>query len=147
VLGTLLILGCVGLISFGGTNDEKEVDKIFLALALSMAIVTGLTLSLNTVNIQYVISTGFNVDQANYDGGFLIGMLYLPLTIYYRSNFDLDVYIKSSLAVIFGTIGIISFSRALQHGKAGPVQAIENTKTIVQSMMAALILKQIPTLM
>jgi len=36
-------------------------------------------------------------------------------------------------------------SKALKYGKAGPVQAIENSKTIVQTLEAIIILGQIPS--
>lgn len=83
-LGTFFIMGCVGLISLGGSNQSGEVDRLYLALALVMAILTGLNLSLNTLNTQYVFSTGFDIDQSNYDGAALVGLLYLPFFFWYR---------------------------------------------------------------
>ena len=40
-----------------------------------MAVITGLNLSLNTLNIQYVIDSGFDVDQANYDAALIVAIL------------------------------------------------------------------------
>ena len=51
MIGTILVLGCVGLISVGGSNQSGEVNNLYLVLALVMAILTGLNLSLNTVHI------------------------------------------------------------------------------------------------
>ena len=86
-----------------------------------MAVLAGLTLTLNTISINYVIGTGFNLDQANYDGISLLGLLYFPMCIYYRKEFGWEIYVIASVAVTFGTIGVITFSRALKYGNAGPV--------------------------
>ena len=96
-----------------------------------MAVVTGLNLSLNTLNIQYVIDMGFDVDQSNYDAAAIVALLYLPFIILYRNEFDIEVYGLSTISVILGTLGVVNLSRALKYGNAGPVQAIENSKTII----------------
>jgi drug/metabolite transporter (DMT)-like permease len=83
-LGTFFILGCVGLISLGGSNQSGEVDSMYLALALTMALLAGLSLSLNTLAIQHVIETGFNMDQSDCDANLLVGLLYLPFTFWFR---------------------------------------------------------------
>lgn len=132
IMGTVFIMLCVTLISIGGGGkEETQVDRKYLILALVMALITGVTLSLNTVNINYVIKTGFNLDQANYDGNLLIGLLYLPFCFLFRDSFDMYIYLMASLTTFAATMGVISFSRALKYGKAGPVTAIENSKTIV----------------
>ena len=133
VFGTFLVLGCVGLISMGGSNQsgEGEINNLYLVLAVVMALLTGLNLSVNTVHIQYVIEMGFDVDQSNYDGGFLVAILYMPFIIAYRNKFTLAVFGFSTIAIFLGTLGVICFSRALKYGNAGPVTAIDATKTIV----------------
>lgn len=41
-------------------------------------------------------------------------------------------------------LGVIFLGKGLQYGKAGSVQAIENAKTIVQTLMGVIFLGQIP---
>ena len=53
----------------------------------------------------------------------------------------------ATVVVILVTFGVIFLSRALQCGIAGPVQAIENSKTVIQTLMCAIFLSQIPNLM
>lgn len=142
--GTFFILVCVALISLGGSNQSGDTNLTYLILALVMAVLTGLNLSLNTVHIQYVFETGFDIDQSNYDGNFYVALLYIPFVIAYRDKFSAEIYGLSTMAVIFGTLGVIFFCRALKYGNAGPVQAIDNTKTIVQSVLANSFLQQIP---
>ena len=66
VIGTIFVLVCVTLISLptpGTESDsEEELDNMFLILALCMALAAGLTLTFNTININYVIGTGFDLD-------------------------------------------------------------------------------------
>ena len=131
MVGTVLVLGCVALISIGGSTQSGDIDTKYLVLAIGMAVITGLNLSLNTLNIQYVIDSGFDVDQSNYDAALIVAVLYMPFIILYRNEFDIEVYGISSISVILGTLGVICISRALKYGNAGPVQAIENSKTII----------------
>ena len=93
-IGTTFILACVLLIAFGGTSGQSDEavkteeqiksKKLNLVLSIFMALVSGLVLSLNTVSIQYTIYTGFDLDQANYDGNLMIGIIFLPIFLYHR---------------------------------------------------------------
>ena len=44
-------------------------------------------------------------------------------------------------------MGVILFSKAIASGIAGPVQAIENSKTVVYTVLCIVFLGQIPNLM
>ena len=84
-----------------------------MALALVFAILSGFVLSMNTVTIQYTIHTGFELDQANYDGGGMIGFFLVPFFIYFRNQYEImDVFI-ASVVVVLVTLGVIFFSRSL----------------------------------
>jgi hypothetical protein len=67
------MLVCVGLITVGGyiktkdgssSEDEQEIEKkgLYLALTIITALMTGLIFALNTMHIQIVIESGFNID-------------------------------------------------------------------------------------
>ena len=157
-LGTFFILLSVVLIAFGGaggssdeslevTDEVRKEQNLFLALALLFAIISGFVLSMNTVTIQYAIESGFNLDQANYDGGAMAGLFLIPFFTYFRKEYEMMDVLIGTVSVILVTIGVIFFSRSLQCGNAGPVQAIENSKTIVTTLMGAIFLSQIPNLM
>jgi len=155
--GTVFILLCVLLIAFGGTGGQSDevqkteeqlkTERLNLILALALAIISGLTLSLNTVSIQYTIYTGFDLDQANYDGNLMLGIIFLPFMIYHRDKYSMGDVFVGTLVILFVTTGIILFSKAIQCGIAGPVQAIENSKTLVQTVLCIIFLGQIPTIM
>jgi drug/metabolite transporter (DMT)-like permease len=141
--GIIFVLLSVVLISMGGSSPgESESNYIAVLLAL----LTGLTLSVSTVIFEYVISTGVNLDQANHDSNIILGTLYLPFFFVFKEHFTWYDIAEATALVMVATAGVIFFSRALQIGYAGPTQAIENTKTIVQSVMAAIFLGQIPSL-
>jgi drug/metabolite transporter (DMT)-like permease len=156
-VGTVFILLCVLLIAFGGsggqteeeqkTEEQIKTERLNLILALALAIISGFTLSLNTVSIQYTIYTGFDLDQANYDGNLMLGLIFLPFYIYHRDKYNLGDLVIGTLVVICVTTGVILFSKAIQCGVAGPVQAIENSKTVVQTLLCIIFLGQIPTVM
>ena len=142
----LIALGGAGGESVDFTDEERKENNKFLALALIFALLSGLVLSINTVTIQYTIHTGFELDQANYDGGGMVGFFLIPFFIYFRKEYELmDVFI-ATVVVVLVTLGVIFFSRSLQCGIAGPVQAIENSKTIVTTLMGMIFLSQIPNL-
>ena len=54
--------------------------------------------------------------------------------------------LEASANIILATAGWILFAEALSYGMAGPIQAIDNVKIIVQALMAAIFLGQIPSL-
>jgi len=118
-----------------------------LVLALLFAISVGLSGTTNTLACQYTTYTGFDLDQATYDCNGMVGLLLLPFCIYYRETYTLGDYVVSTVSNLFITLGLILYARALSSGSAGPVQAIENSKTIVQTVMAIIFLGQIPNTM
>lgn len=131
-LGTLFILFCVVLIALGGaggvsgdsddvTEEQRKENNFYLILALAFAILSGLVLSFNTVTIQYTIHTGFELDQANYDGGCMIGLLQAPFFFYFHDRYDMSDLVIATVGVVGVTLGVIFFSRSLACGIAGPV--------------------------
>ena len=123
-IGTAFILACVLLIAFGGngdqsdeisekTNEQLASEKLNLIISVLLAIISGLALSLNTVSIQYTIYTGFDLDQANYDGNCMVGLIFLPIFIYHREKYNFGDICIGTLAVLCVTLGIILFSKAI----------------------------------
>jgi hypothetical protein len=49
---------------------------------------------------------------------------FMPMTWFY-----------ANINIILITLGMIFFSNALNYGKGGPVQAVQETKTIVQTIL------------
>ena len=70
----------------------------------------------------------------------MVGVWLLPFYLYYRQEYHMMDIFVATVVVVLVTVGVIFFSRALQCGIAGPVQAIENTKTIVTTLMCAIFL-------
>ena len=77
----------------------------------------------------------------------MLGFILLPFYFYFYDIYSLMDIAVATFVVILVTLGVICFSRGLVCGIAGPVQAIENSKTVVQTIMAAIFLAQIPNLM
>ena len=154
-LGTFFIISSVVLIAFGGAggdsleipDEERKEKNFYLAMSLLFSVLTGFVLSLNSASIQYTIMASFELDQANYDGGAMLGLMLLPFYIYYGNVFSLMDLFVATVVVVTVTFGVIFLSRALQCGIAGPVQAIENTKTVITTLMCVIFLNQIPNLM
>ena len=92
-----------------------------LVFALVFAILSGLVLSLNTVSIMYCIQINFDLDQANYDGNAMLGVIFLPFFIYHHKKYEFMDIVVGTLVIVCVTIAIILFSRALAVGVAGPV--------------------------
>lgn len=84
-----------------------------MILSLCMALLSGFVLSLNTVSIQYTIMANFDIDQANYDGSCMCGVVLIPVFIYFRKQYEFMDVAVATLVVFFVTAGIICFSRAL----------------------------------
>lgn len=75
----------------------------------------------------------------------------VPFSIYeYKNNPELFnwenfVYATASMGLVM--VGISFFSKSLEWGPAGPLQAIESCKTVVQTILVIVLLSQIPNAM
>ena len=127
LFGTLMMLVCVALITTGGyfkNNDPdsevKEIEKrgLYLALTIITALMTGMIFALNTMHVQMVIESGFNIDQANYDGNLLYSILTLIVwTIDKFSANPLQSTTKdffiANIVIMFVVTGVILFGNAV----------------------------------
>lgn len=83
-LGTFFMVCCVVFISLGGalksgTGELQENSGLYLFLAVFIAVLVGLIFALNSLHIFWVISKGLNIDQANYDGNFLLSWVFFGM--------------------------------------------------------------------
>jgi len=76
----------------------------------------------------------------------MLGLMLLPFYLYYVTAFTFMDWVIATIVVITVTLGVIFLSRALACGIAGPVQAIENTKVVITTLMCVIFLNQIPNL-
>jgi drug/metabolite transporter (DMT)-like permease len=90
IIGGLFIFVCIILISTGGdstsrvlSDDEIKSQRINLLISVALALLVGIGLSINTLNVEYIIKkVGFPTNQINVDGNFTYGLVFLPLFIY-----------------------------------------------------------------
>ena len=57
---------------------SPEEANLFLYFAVIAALVAGFILSINTVSLQYCVNVGCRIDQANFDGNFLMFTIFFP---------------------------------------------------------------------
>ena len=86
-----MMVCCIVFISVGGAlksgaGELQENSALYLFLAVFMAVIVGLIFALNTVHIFWVISKGLNIDQANYDGNFLLSWVFLAIFLVELAN-------------------------------------------------------------
>ena len=153
-----MILACVVLISLGGALDQVEEQgeeapekagegsghMQDLVIAICFALITGVGFSTFAVTLKYTVDTGCNLNQATYDGCLLLFFLTLPFYIYelqHDNPYESLDYVKAIGSMLLCTFSIICVSKGIECGLAGPVLAIENTKTLILTVMACIFLK------
>ena len=119
-------------------------------MAVVLAVVAGITFSVNTVNIEYIIKkVGFPTSQINVDGNFTYGLVLTPLFIYEmckeKPMYTTKDIVFTNMSIICVYMSTICFTYAMQFGKGGIVQAIDNLKIIVQTALAIIFAGLIPT--
>jgi uncharacterized membrane protein len=119
-------------------------------IAVILAMIAGLTFSVNTLNIDYIIKkVGFPTYQINVDGNLTYGLVLLPLFIYemYKPYpmYTFKDILYTNLSIFFVYCSTICFTFAMKYGKGGIVQAIDNLKIIVQTVLAIVFSGLIPT--
>jgi hypothetical protein len=86
-----------------------------------VAVGTGLVLSLNTFNVNYVIQgLKFSPEQMNYDGNFVFGLILAPLFIIELvlnpGFFTVKNCLASNLALVLVNAAINCFAYAIKYG-------------------------------
>lgn len=146
----MFIIGCVFLIAFGESTSsmeesEYENPQMNLVLAVIMALVTGLVFGLQNYNIKKIIMIGFDIDQASYDGNLMLGLIFLGPFIYNFKIYTLTDILLGNAVIFLVSLGVIFIGRGISHGNGGPVSAIENSKSVVQTIWAMLWMKFVPS--
>jgi len=103
---------------------------MYLYFSVIAALVAGFILSINTWSLQYCGDVGCRIDQANFDGNFLMFTIFFPfyliVEIMNPGTYSLRDLFSGSMDIICITIGVIALGKGLQVGNGGPMQAIEN---------------------
>ena len=136
-------------LSKGLSAEDKNFN---LMLAIISATVTGLVFALNSLSIQFCTSIGCGVSQANMDAMMVMFLVLLPGFLVIElgreagepSPYGWEEMIIATAILVTQVFGIISLSIGLKYGTAGPVQAIENQKTTIQTLLEAIVQSNMP---
>lgn len=119
-------------------------------MAIATAVFCGMILTINAVLLRhYVKVMKITSMQLNTDGGIIqMFVLVILFTLYVRDNGMYDTFdlLEGILASFLSMCASITLAQAFSVGLGGPVQGINNLMSVVQTVMAALILGQVPTL-
>jgi len=144
IIGIIMVIGCVIIISMSGSGSTTEVDSKYQTGAIIFSILTGLMFTINNIEMHYTMkNTTLTPSKMNIDGGLVQGVFLLPFWIYYvyqdLIQYTVMDYVWSNIITICLIFASTCLAKALSHGKAGPVQAIDSLKTVWQVIMTMLI--------
>ena len=112
------------------------------------ALLTALALTYTVVSIQWCVNMNFDLLQANYDGWIVLIMFTFPAYWYelYVNEFPYTVVdtVQASAQMVCIMTGAISMSYSVMYGVAASSSAIENSKTIIQTLYGIIFLSRIP---
>lgn len=162
LIGLALMLTAVVLISIGkpssssltegsSVSTELEAEQAYyLVLAIIFALICGLILTINAVIMRhYVKYLHISPLQLNNDGGLLqLVVLLVLFSLYVKDNgmYEWPDLIESVGASILSMFANVTLSKAFAVGLGGPVQGINNLMSLVQTVLAAIFLSQIPSM-
>ena len=70
----------------------------------------------------------------------MIGLFYLPVLILKFETFSIQDFILANASIVLVNLGLSAFALAMHFGgKGGPMHAIENGKTIIQTILGIFI--------
>ena len=125
-----MVILCVILISISGKAKEEDTSKInedqtlYKVLTIVFAILAGLVLAFNSMELHSCLKLGADPLQMNIDCFFVYGLFLIPFFAYEQVNynrFDLSDFLWMGLFVLTVTLGTISLTKALEIGLAGPI--------------------------
>lgn len=130
---------------------SKEEANMYLYFSVIAALIAGFILSVNTVSLQYCVNVGCRIDQANFDGNFLMFLIFFPMYLIFEATapgtYSMRDLFSGSMDIICITIGVIALGKGLACGDGGPMQAIENQKTVVVTIITAIVYEKMPTVL
>ena len=133
------------------SSSSQDESSEYLVLAIATALLTGVILTINAIVLRhYVKYIHISPLQLNFDGGLIqMAVLMVLFFIYVREHgmYEWFDFCESIFASLLSMAANITLSQAFAIGLGGPVQGINNLMSVVQTVMAALILSQIPSLM
>ncbi len=88
----------------------------------------------------------FDPWQLVFDGNVLYALVLMPFFFYYDSVYTVQDIVLSNVQQFFLVFGTITFSIGLKYGQAASVQAIEEFKSVIQTIWSILFLQQYPNL-
>ena len=113
-------------------------------MTIVMACLSGLVFTFNTITIQQCIRCGLDVQQANFDGNYLLVIFMLPgYIVNYKLYTGLQL-MYGTLALVFIMLAVVSISYGLKNGTVASVQALENQKAVVLTVIIAIVKKKVP---
>lgn len=128
---------------------SPEDANMYLYLSVIAALIAGFILSVNTVSLQYCVNVGCRIDQANFDGNFLMFSIFFPFYLVAEfiepGTYSMRDLFSGSMDIICITIGVIALGKGLACGDGGPMQAIENQKTVIVTIITAIVYEKMPT--
>ena len=92
ILGCSMIIASVVLVAYGGSQQASDdsaskevVSKRDVVLSIVFGLCTGLSFSLNTLNINYLIqSLKYPTERVTLDGNVLFGLGLIPFFYHYQ---------------------------------------------------------------
>lgn len=148
---TLRILAGAGPRKGPKIKLSKEEADMYLYFSVIAALAAGFILSINTVSLQYCVHHGCRIDQANFDGNMLMFCIFFPMYLVIETinpgTYSARDLFSGSMDIICITIGVIALGKGLACGNGGPMQAIENQKTVIVTIITAIVYKKMPTVL
>ena len=151
----MFIFACIILISTGGGESSDDVktpedSRKHLYFSVILALLAGIGLSVNTLNVEYIIKkVGFPTNQINVDGNFTYGLVFLPLFILEmrkeEATYTFREALQANLSILCIYLSTNCFLYAMKYGKGGIVQAIMNSNILIQTLLSIIFTGLIPT--
>lgn len=166
-----MIMACVLLISLSpsGKEDADDIEplsedqplsteadavaevkvKVSKLVPVALALGAGVIFTIQSVVFSHDNKYKINPLQLNLDGFAIYGLCVFPFYINHSISevpLTLRVTLLSSLQFMLILIGVTALTRAFKYAKGGPVQAVEATKTLWQTVLVMVIDKHVPTL-
>lgn len=151
------MLVCIAGLSFGSTTKNqvelesgKEASVVSAFLAIAFGILCPVLFSSGGMTVRVLQErTGYNSTEltaATYVGNNIVLLVAMVLTYQYGSHpFIMSEYLEMIVAGIFAAFGVVSLNYAITIGYAGAVFALANTQVIIQTLLDAYLVGQIPT--
>ena len=150
LIGMGLLFVCIVITSQSHQKKHQSEDgapQLNVMIPITLALMTTVVYSLNSVVCRYVVSRGtISAQQMIADCYLILTVVFSLVYLFSPHPYPLSTFLKVGGISILGALGAFLITEAVVYGKGGPAHALTEVQSLYVLILEVIILGKIPTM-